>query len=162
MSDTNEAVQWLNSEERETWLHFRQLLWQFPAALDRQLMRDSSLSTGEYSVLAALSQDTCGALRAGELARELGWERSRISHLVRRMEAKGLLRRRAIEGDGRGADLVLTEQGREMIDAAAPDHVRFVRSTLFDVLSREEALALGDMLQRVGDAARASGLPECK
>lgn len=162
MSATDEAVPWLNSEEHETWLHFRQLLWQYPAALDRQLMRDSGLSTGEYSVLAALSDEPDGTLRAGELARILVWERSRISHLVRRMEVKCLVARRATRGDGRGAELVLTAKGREALDAAAPDHVRFVRSTLFDVLGKEEARALGDMLKRVADAARASALAECK
>lgn len=160
MSATDDPVQWLNLEEHETWLHFRQLLWQYPAALDRQLMRDSGLSSGEYSVLAALSEESGGTLRAGELARILNWERSRISHLVRRMEAKSLVVRRATAGDGRGAELLLTDLGRETLDTAAPDHVRFVRSTLFDVLSTEEALALGGMLKRISNAACAATQPE--
>lgn len=154
MSATENEVPWLDAEEHETWLHFREVLWQYPAAMDRQLLRDSGLSSGEYSVLAALSQDPGGTQRSGVLANALGWERSRISHLVRRMETKGLLERRASACDGRGLDLVLTALGRQTLDAAAPDHVRFVRSTLFDVLSAQEARALGDMLKRVGEAAR--------
>src|SRR6185312_16963244 len=93
---------WLNEEEAQLWLEFREFLWGFPRAMDRQLLRDAGMSGGEYAVLAAVSQTAPDALRSGDLAATLQWERSRVSHLLRRMEAKGLIERCASSCDGRG------------------------------------------------------------
>ena len=43
-------------------------------------MADSALSTADYQVLVVLSETAGGVLRAGELGRATGWEKSRLSH----------------------------------------------------------------------------------
>lgn len=148
-----EATRWLSEEEQQTWLAVRQFMWGFPPAVDRQLTQDSGLSTGEYSVLATLSQAPGRQLRAGDAAADLGWERSRLSHLLRRMEAKGLIERVASICDKRGHDVHLTQLGWETIEAAAPRHVTFIRGTLFDSLSDEEQRVLAAALRKVHQAA---------
>lgn len=143
---------WLTAQEQELWLEFREFLWGFPSAMDRQLNRDSGLSTGEYSVLAAVSDVAPGSLRSGDLAATLQWERSRVSHLLRRMESKGLIERCVASCDGRGQEIKLSEAGWDTIRAAAPQHVGFVRETLFDSLSTTEQEQLRTILGKVRGA----------
>jgi DNA-binding MarR family transcriptional regulator len=72
------------------------------------------------------------------LANALGWERSRLSHHIKRMEGRGLVEREECHDDGRGAFVVLTSTGRDAIERAAPGHVRTVRDVVFDSLTDEE------------------------
>ena len=51
--------------------------------------------------------------------------------------------------DGRGAFVVMTEQGRAAIERAAPGHARTVRRLMFDQLSDDEVDTLGDVLATV-------------
>lgn len=152
------ATRWLSEEEQGTWLAIREFMWGYPAALDRQNARDSGLSTGEYSVLATLSEAEGHQLRAGDAAADLGWERSRLSHLLRRMEGKGLIERVASKCDGRGQDVILTGAGWDAIREAAPDHVSFVRETIFDPLTEEEQDTLARALRKVREATIQHGL----
>ncbi|MFL4475471.1 MarR family winged helix-turn-helix transcriptional regulator [Paeniglutamicibacter sp. MACA_103] len=144
---------WLNQDEQQLWLEFREFLWGFPRSMDRQLARDAGMSSGEYSVLAAVSQAAPDALRPGDLASSLEWDRSRVSHLLRRMEAKGLIERCASSCDGRGQDIKMTESGWNTIRGAAPGHVSFVRETLFDSLSADEREQFRAMLTKIRSAA---------
>jgi DNA-binding MarR family transcriptional regulator len=156
--DNSQPTRWLNEREREAWLTLREFIWEFPAALDRQLQRDSDMSIVEYSVLAVLSECTGARKRAGDLASDLGWERSRLSHLVRRMESKGVVERMHSDLDGRGQDVVLTEAGWAAIRAAAPGHVTFVREAVFDPLTSAEQDALESALTRIRARIAAEGL----
>lgn len=143
---------WLSTDEQQLWLEFREFLWGFPSAMDRQLTADSGMSSGEYAVLAEVSQSASEALRSGDLAAALQWDRSRVSHLLRRMEAKGLIERRPASGDGRGQEITMTSNGWDTIRAASPAHVTFVRETLFDPLSDTEKVQLREMLGKVRSA----------
>jgi DNA-binding MarR family transcriptional regulator len=146
-----EETRWLSDEEQELWRSLRSFVWAYPSAMDRQLSHDSDLSTGEYSVLATLSESEHDQLRPSDTAADLGWERSRLSHLLRRMEAKGLIERVPSLCDRRGHDVHLTAKGRETIEAAAPHHVEFVRETVFDALTPDELTTLGTVLAKIRD-----------
>ncbi|MEA5457174.1 MarR family winged helix-turn-helix transcriptional regulator [Sinomonas sp. JGH33] len=156
-TDASSAAEprWLDPREREVWLALRHLLWGLTPAVDRQLLRDSSLSGPEYSVLATLSEDPEGVMRSGTAARLLGWGRSRLSHLLRRMEAKGLISRACSADDGRGQDITLTPAGKAAIVEAAPGHVGFVRSIVFDPLTEEQQEALREACERITAAIEA-------
>ncbi|CAN7323389.1 MarR family winged helix-turn-helix transcriptional regulator [Mycolicibacterium frederiksbergense] len=102
--------------------------------MNRQLQADSDLSLSDYDVLVALSGNRDQSMRASDLAAHIGWERSRLSHQLRRMEERGLTERRPSTQDGRTSNVVLTERGRAAITDAAPAHVDLVRSLFFDPL----------------------------
>lgn len=102
--------------------------------MNRQLQADTGLSLADYDVLVALSGDHGGGLRVGDLAAQIGWERSRLSHQLRRMEERGLTERQPSAEDGRTTNVVLTVNGRRAIADAAPGHVDLVRSLFFDPL----------------------------
>lgn len=143
-AETKAEPRWLDEREKDVWLALRRLMWGLTPAIDRQLTRDSGLSGPEYSVLATLSECPDGTLRSGTAAQELGWERSRLSHILRRMEAKGLVSRTCSADDARGQDVHLTDVGRAAIVEAAPGHVDFVRRTVFDPLTADQQRLLGE------------------
>lgn len=127
-----------------------------PTALARQLQRDAGLGLQDYDVLVQLTDTPSARLRLSELADLLQWDRSRMSHHITRMAARGLVTREQCPDDRRGAFVVLTSQGRATIEAAAPHHVEGVRELLFDHLDEDDLAALdritGGILQRLDQA----------
>jgi DNA-binding MarR family transcriptional regulator len=85
----------------------------------------------------------------------LQWDRSRLSHHLKRMERSELVTRELCLEDGRGSYVVVTDAGRDAIDRAAPPHVDAVRTLFFDVLTTEEALELGRLGRKVLDRVNA-------
>src|SRR6201999_4181684 len=105
--------------------------------MNRQLQRDSELSLADYHVLCALSNASEHKLQVTDLADVIGWERSRLSHHLRRLCERGLTERVQSEYDGRVTNAVLTKQGLSAIVAAAPGHAMLVRRLFFDQLPDE-------------------------
>jgi DNA-binding MarR family transcriptional regulator len=142
---------WLDAREAHLWQSYRDLYRDLTGALEARLLRNSGLSGADYALLHPLSVSKSGVLRTRDLGRSIGWERSRLSHQVSRMEKRGLVVREECESDARGSMIRLTETGRAAIEAAAPDHVEAVRGYVFDMLSREEQDTLTILLDRVLD-----------
>jgi DNA-binding MarR family transcriptional regulator len=142
-------ARWLDAREAHLWQSYRDLYRELTGALEARLVRNSGLSGADYALLHPLSVSECGVLRTRDLGRSIGWERSRLSHQVSRMEKRGLVVREECESDARGSMIRLTETGRAAIEAAAPDHVEGVRGYLFDQLSRDEQDTLSSLLDRV-------------
>ncbi len=117
--------------------------------MNRRLMADSGLSLQDFDVLVQLTDTPAARVRVSALAQALGWERSRLSHHVKRMTTRGLVARDDCVDDGRGAYVVLTDTGREAIEAAAPDHVETVRRLVFDTLDADDLAALRSINSRV-------------
>ena len=147
---------WLDDRQQQVWRAWLRVGSRLPAALNRQLQRDSELSLQDFDVLVQLTDVDEGRVRVSALAAALGWERSRLSHHVTRMERRGLVAREECDDDGRGAFVVLTPTGRAAIERAAPGHVRTVRSLVFDALAPAEVDALGDVLAAVLDRLESS------
>jgi DNA-binding MarR family transcriptional regulator len=147
---------WLDDRQQQVWRAWLRVGSRLPAALNRQLQRDSELSLQDFDVLVQLTDVDEGRVRVSALAAALGWERSRLSHHVTRMERRGLVAREECDDDGRGAFVVLTPAGRAAIERAAPGHVRTVRSLVFDALAPAEVDALGDVLAAVLDRLESS------
>jgi DNA-binding MarR family transcriptional regulator len=121
---------------------------QLSATLQRELQDDAGLSTQDYEVLVHLTDNAEGRMRVTDLARLMQWERSRVSHHVTRMERRHLVQRVECAEDGRGAFVVITQQGRAAIEQAAPGHVNTVRRLVFDVLSPEEVDSFGAIIDK--------------
>jgi DNA-binding MarR family transcriptional regulator len=141
----------LDEHQRLLWKAYRDLYQELSGALQEQLLRDADLSGSEYSVLVPLSHRPDGVLRARELGAELGWDRSRLSHLVRRMETRGLVAREECSEDGRGSMVRLTDAGRAAVEDAAPEHSQAIRRYFFDPLSSDELETLAAVFDRLLD-----------
>ncbi|MGY1883956.1 MarR family winged helix-turn-helix transcriptional regulator [Blastococcus sp. SYSU DS0753] len=155
-SDSAEDVRWLTAEEESTWRSLMTLMTQLPWALECQLQRDAQLSVVEYHVLAMLSERPEHTMRMSELAALTNASLSRLSHLVKRLEGRGFVRREPDPADGRYTHAILTDDGYSHLAANAPGHVRQVRDLVMDALTPEQVHALGDIvgqvLARVGRA----------
>ncbi|MCU4185453.1 MarR family winged helix-turn-helix transcriptional regulator [Acidiferrimicrobium sp. IK] len=153
MSDTR----WLDDEEALAWRNWLVLSARVRAAVGRDLARDHAMSEPEYAVLVNLSEAPEHRLRMSELAARLDWSRSRLSHLLGRMETRGLVTRVDCPEDGRSSFAALTDLGLEEIRLAAPSHVASVRRHFVDLLPRDELVRLGSlataMLERLEAAA---------
>ncbi len=140
---------WLSDEQQAVWRSWLAVSAQLPAVLHRQLARDSGLSLPDFDVLVQLTEAAGSRLRVTDLAASLGWERSRVSHHVKRMERRGLVSRDDCPDDGRGAFIAVTAQGRTAIERAAPAHARTVKDLVFADLSPAELADLGRLLAKV-------------
>jgi DNA-binding MarR family transcriptional regulator len=146
-----EDVRWLDDREAAAWRGLQIMQTQLTARLAREIADDSELSYPDYTVLVALTDQPDGQLRAFELGQTLGWEKSRISHHVSRMTARGLVARKTCPSDRRGAFVVITERGRTAVAAAAPGHVAAVRRYVIDRLTPAQLDALTSIAAAVLD-----------
>ena len=152
-----ERPRWLTPAEFETWYSLMLLLAVLPLELETQLQRDSQLSFVEYHVLAALSDAPDHSRRMSELAVLTQAELSRLSHLMSRLETRGLVRRVTDPDDRRCTRAVLTADGYAYLAAAAPGHVRRVRELVFDVLDHKQQEALRQAATTVTSRLRDTG-----
>ena len=77
----------------------------------RDLLVDSGLSDADYMVLVHLSEAEAERMRMNDLAARLNWSKSRLSHQLARMQARGLVDRAECPSDARGAFAVLGPAG---------------------------------------------------
>ncbi len=146
---TETEVPWLTDREMQVWRRWLRVQTELPAALGRDLARGSDLSLQDFETLVVLSEAPDERLRISALADQMHWERSRLSHHLRRMSARGLVTKEDCKEDGRGSFVALTAQGRAALDAAAPGHVRAVRGIFLEGMTDEELDVLGGVLERV-------------
>jgi DNA-binding MarR family transcriptional regulator len=142
----------LTPEEWELWRSFRSMRRQLDLALERELHHDANVSGPDYEILITLFESPERQMRARELAGRLGWEKSRLSHQVTRMEARELVERRECDTDARGTWVGLTTKGRLATLGAVRVHAQTIRSLFFDVLTDSERDVLGSVSARVMNA----------
>ncbi|WP_250007198.1 MarR family transcriptional regulator [Actinoplanes sp. M2I2] len=139
------ATQFPTREELRVWRDFVETGEAVRAAMGARLQK-SGLSQGDYAVLLALSEATGRRLRSSELATAVGWERSRLSHHLGRMEKRELIRREECVTDNRGAEVVLTPAGAESFQAATRPHLRDIREVFVDALTPAQLAAAGEIM----------------
>ncbi|MFC9748595.1 MarR family winged helix-turn-helix transcriptional regulator [Streptomyces niveus] len=140
---------WLTDAEQRAWQAYRRMFLLLNAQLARDLAQDSGLSDADYDVLSALGASPDRRRRVSELADRMLWSRSRLSHHLARMQQRGLVVREECETDGRGAVVVLTDEGTRTIEQAAPPHVESVRRHFIDLLSPEQIEAFATIGETV-------------
>ena len=112
----------------------------------------------EYQVLAMLSTSPERTLRMSSLAVLTNASLSRLSHLIKRLEERGLVRREPDPADGQFTHAILTEEGFQTLAEAAPGHVAHVRSLIIDVLSPERLRRVGLAADRIMSRIDTSGI----
>jgi DNA-binding MarR family transcriptional regulator len=147
---------WLSDVEQGTWRAWLEVMRLLPAQLEDRLHERHDLNLTDYQVLVELSESAEGRLRMTELANRTSLSKSRLSHQIGRMEKAGLVERQDCPSDRRGAFAVITEQGWDLIRAAAPGHVSDVRELFVDLMSPEEVAVLGRALGTVAEKLRQS------
>lgn len=135
-------TRWLSEAERAAWVRLVAVVELLPGVLDSQLRRDSGLTHFEYFVLAMLSEARERTLRMSSLAQLTSATLPRLSHVVRRLEDRGLVKRFPCEEDKRATNAQLTDAGYDMVVATAPGHVENVRENILDALTPKQVAQL--------------------
>ena len=130
-------------QELATWRAFIETTGQLRSVLSARLQAECGLSPGDYAVLLALQEADDHRLRSSVLAASIGWERSRLSHHLGRMQRRGLIGRQECSTDSRGAEIVLTDHGADAFRRASVPHLRAIRELFVDALSPEQLAAAG-------------------
>jgi DNA-binding MarR family transcriptional regulator len=156
---------WLTPAEERAWRAWLAMTERLRAQVARDLLVDSGLSDADYLVLVQLSEADGRRVRMNDLAARLNWSKSRLSHQLARMQARGLVEREECPSDARGAFAVLGRAGLAEIERAAPQHVASVRRHLIDVLDPAQLSQLTEIAEQVvghlrGESACATALAE--
>jgi DNA-binding MarR family transcriptional regulator len=140
---------WLDRRQLRAWIRLVGVLELLPGVLDGQLRRDADVTHFEYYVLAMLSEARGRTLRMTELARQTNATLPRLSHVVSRLEDRGLVERFPSPEDRRATNARLTAPGWTKVQQAAPGHVATVRHHVIDPLTDEQIDQLTDIGQAI-------------
>jgi DNA-binding MarR family transcriptional regulator len=150
-------TRWLNEDELRAWLKLAGVMLKLAPTLDSQLQRDSDLTHFDYLCLAMLSEEQDRTLRMSGLAGRVNASLSRLSHVVSKLEKRGLVERSPCPDSRRVTLVSLTDEGWRHLVKAAPGHVETVRALVFDGLSAEDVAALeriaGHIVERIEQSA---------
>jgi DNA-binding MarR family transcriptional regulator len=133
----------------DLWRTLRAMNEQLGRELDRQLQRDAGISQADYAILVSLFEAPDRQMRTGELGELLAWEKSRVSHQVARMEARGLVKRVECESDGRGTWVTLAADGKRALLGAMREHAHAIRDLFLDELDADEKRVMLTATHRV-------------
>jgi DNA-binding MarR family transcriptional regulator len=126
-------------------------------ALSGTLLAEHGLTLNDYEALLRLSRADDGRMRRVDLADELLLTASGVTRLLDGLEAAGYVERAACASDRRVVYAVITDAGREKLEAASESHLTQVRS-LFEARFGDDELAqLAELLGRLPGAENAAG-----
>ena len=147
--DGGVAVKGLSQGERAAWVRLASVLELLPGVLDTQLRRDAGLMHFEYFVLAMLSEAPKRTLRMSALAAQTNSTPARLSHVVTRLEDRGLAQRFPCPEDARATNARLTDIGWRKVREAAPGHTATVRANVIDALTPEQVRQLAGITEAI-------------
>jgi len=144
-----EATRWLTPEQLHAWKNFIAVVEYLPGVLDSQLVQDAELSHFEYFTLAMLSEAPERTLRMSALGSVTNATLPRLSHVVSRLENRGLVSRSACAEDKRATNATLTDAGWRKVVATAPGHVSTVLQNVIDPLDDRDIADLDRIMGRI-------------
>jgi DNA-binding MarR family transcriptional regulator len=131
-------TRWLTEDEQLCWRSLMSACRRLFAEMDGQLQHVAGIPHAYYEILVRLSEAPGRELRMTQLADASVSSKSRLSHAVARLEERGWVERASCPTDRRGQVARLTDDGFAALDAAARDHVEYVRRMVFDQLSPDQ------------------------
>lgn len=140
---------WLQDTEMQAWQPLLRVVQLLPQALDKQLREQAGVNHTHYMLLAHLSAQTEHRLTLTELARRGAMSQSRASHAVTGLEQRGWVERQQCPSDRRVQYVVLTDDGRAVLQRTAPGHVAEARRTVIDQLDEDDLADLRRITMKI-------------
>ncbi|HWC78545.1 MAG TPA: MarR family transcriptional regulator [Pseudonocardiaceae bacterium] len=137
----------LTNTEMQLWHAWKQATDTVRTRVAEDITRATGLSDPDFGVLTRLAEGG-GRLRQNELATSMNWHRSRLSHHLTRMAQRDLVHREEIGGR---VDVLITEQGRDLVGQARPVHADAVRAHLLRAIPRAQQDQLCRLLAALGE-----------
>lgn len=88
--------------------------------LERGLRERAGLSVNQFNVLRVIAGRESGTAHAVDLTRVLGMSSAHATTVLHQLEERGLVERHESATDRRRRAVIVTDQGRELLQAAAP------------------------------------------
>lgn len=148
-SATAMAANPLSPRELRIWHAFLSMSEDVLERVGRDIGQATGLSGPEFGVLSRLAAYGKGEMRQQDLATVMGWEKSRLSHQLSRMQKRKLVERRA--GAGRATLVGLTRTGRVQLESALPIRAQSVRRNLLSRLTAEQIETIIRVSNLLGD-----------
>ena len=139
----------LTDQQAAAWTRYQRMRAHLAERLNRELAQETGLSEADFEILIALTEFHDDSVRALALRCGLEWEKSRLSHQLRRMEQRGLVTREKCLEDSRGSRVRVTDTGRRLAEEGRRVHEQAVRRYVCDVLTSAQMDALGDIAATV-------------
>lgn len=143
------AIQERTDPLSSSWSSYQRMRVQLAARLNQELARETGLSEADFEILCALIDSPGESARAIALRCGLEWEKSRLSHQLRRMEERGLVSRHVCIEDNRSQVIRVTDSGRDLARGARHVHDQAVRRHVSDVLTEAQLRTLGDISEAI-------------
>ena len=137
--------------DSQAWRAFHKIGTRLLPHLGRQISNHSGITSSEYVVLMALSELPKNSVNLNRLAIGLGWETSRMSHQISRMQESGLVKKIQSESDARCFDVSITPAGRRIAEKAVPLQSVEINHCFSDVLTSRQKEALIEISEAIAD-----------
>jgi DNA-binding MarR family transcriptional regulator len=138
----------LDELETRAWRSFLKSHAEIVGALDRELVAAHGITLGEYEVLAFLSEAADRRLRMCDLAGRVLISPGALTRRLTSLVARGWVERMPCPRDARVTYAVLTDEGLERLEVAAPTHVEGVRRHFVGRLGRTDLADLASALEK--------------
>jgi DNA-binding MarR family transcriptional regulator len=139
----------LSEAQLTAWANYERLRVRLTERIYRELAQKAGLSEADFEILSALIEAPNESVRALALRCGLEWEKSRLSHQLRRMEKRALITRQECVEDNRSSVIRVTEAGRKLAKEANMYYEHAVRQYVVDVLTAEQFQALGTIAETI-------------
>lgn len=139
----------LSAKQLSAWRSFHKIRSQLLPHMAKKIYRNTGLSPAEYFLMVTLLESHNGSLHSSEVAEQLDWEKSRISHQAQRMESRGLVSRFTCQTDARSCVIEITSSGRKYMKKALPMQFEDVKHCFVDLLTDDHLDALIEISQIV-------------
>lgn len=141
--------QLLTESQMRAWRAFLGASTLVSARLNHELDEAAAISMYEYEILVRLFESEAGRVRMSQLADQVSYSRSRLTHTVGRLERAGYVLRSSCPNDRRGVYAHLTQAGYEFLAQTAPIHLDGVRRHLIDRFTPSELATLTELLEKI-------------
>jgi len=135
--------------DSQAWRAFHKIGTRLLPHLGRQITNHSGITSAEYVVLMALSELPKASVKLNRLAIGLGWETSRMSHQISRMQESGLVKKIQSESDARCFDVSITPTGRRIAEKAVPLQSLEINHCFSEVLTNKQKEALIEISEAI-------------
>lgn len=139
----------LTESQMRAWRAFLGASTLVSARLNHELDEAAAISMYEYEILVRLFESEAGRVRMSQLADQVSYSRSRLTHTVGRLERAGYVLRSSCPNDRRGVYAHLTKAGYEFLAQTAPIHLDGVRRHLIDRFTPSELATLTELLEKI-------------
>jgi DNA-binding MarR family transcriptional regulator len=135
--------------DSKAWRAFHKIGSRLLPHLGRQVTKHSGITGAEYVVLVALFESIEPRINLNRLAIGLGWEISRMSHQITRMQESGLVKKEQNDADGRSFDVSITAKGRKIAQSAIPLQSQEINHCFSEVLTKKQMEALIEISEAI-------------